>query len=635
MSFRIYLEIIRAIVVFIVLLILIIKGKPIAVAKRKGYMLILTGFILIVFASLLDITDNFPSLNRFVIIGDTYIQAILEKVVGYLCGFICIAAGFWTWLPEVSELQQTQNDLSDSLKRERMLLDQVQNERNKLFTTLNSIGDGVISVDRNGRIMLMNPAAEKLTGWSQFNAIGEPVDEIFRILDDTSGGPFTVPFDDVLKSGKMIGPFNHTKLVSREGTTVDISESYAPLKDQTGKIIGLVIIFRDITSEKELFAEKLKLQKLESVGVLAGGIAHDFNNLLMGISGNINLAVISGELSGRLLDLLKDADKASQRASDLTRQLIAFAKGGEPDIKVSEVHEIVKVAATFILTGTDIKCNFDIPDDLWRARIDKGQISQVIENLILNARQAMPDGGEINIAIRNITREEAAELYLDEDRYICIEISDEGVGIPQDNLSKIFDPYFTTKNKGSGLGLAMSYSIINRHKGRITAEANENGKGTKFLISLPADGADESVPADDSADVPETKSDIIGKIMIMDDELLIRKLLSSMLVRLGYDVVTAVNGEEALSLYKESMESGDRIDIVMLDLTIPGGMGGEEAASKLLELDPDVNMIVVSGYENNPVLSNFREYGFSAALPKPFGLNDLEQALQDAHPNTS
>ena len=635
MSFRIYLEITRAIVVLIVLFILIIKGKPIAVAKRRGYMLILTGFILIVFASFLDITDNFPSLNRFVVIGDTDMQAILEKVIGYLCGFICIAAGFWKWLPEVSELQQTQNDLSDSLKRERMLLDQVQNERNEFFTTLNSIGDGVISVDRDGRIMLLNPAAEKLTGWSQFNAIGEPIDEVFRILDDRSGDTLTVPVDDVLKSGKMIGPANHTKLISKKGEIVNISESYAPLKNQEGKIVGLVLIFRDITSEKELFAEKLKLQKLESVGVLASGIAHDFNNLLMGIRGNINLAVISGELSDNLLDLLKDADKASQRASDLTKQLLAFAKGGEPDIKVSAVHEIVKVAATFILTGTDIKCNFDIPDDLWRAQVDKGQISQVIENLILNARQAMPNGGEINIVMRNITREHASELYLDEGMYICIEISDNGVGISQDNLSKIFDPYFTTKNKGSGLGLAMSYSIINRHKGRITVESDENGKGTKFLIYLPADGIDGGVSSDDSADIPESKSDIIGKIMVMDDELLIRKLFSSMLVRLGYDVITAVNGEEALASYKKSMESGDRIDIVMLDLTIPGGMGGEETASKLLELDPDVNMIVVSGYENNPVLANFREYGFSAALPKPFGLNDLEQALKVAHPVAS
>ena len=626
MSFRIYLEIIRAVAVLIVLFVLISKGKPIAVAKRKGYKLILFGYGLIVFASLLDITDNFPELNKYVVIGDTPIQAILEKVVGYLLGFILIAIGFWKWLPGVSELQQTKEKLQNSLDREMDLRHAVQNERNQLFTTLHSIGDGVISTDTDGLVMLINPAAEKLTGWTQAEAAGKPIEKVFNIVNEKTKKTVETPVKKVLETGRIIGLANHTELISKNGTSLSIADSGAPVKNMAGKIIGVVLVFRDATSEKEFFDEKLKLQKLESIGILAGGIAHDFNNLLMGIQGNINLAIISEKLDKNLLGLLNDADKAAQRAGILTQQLLTFSKGGEPNIKNIAIGEIVQESAKFVITGSEVKCLFNIEKDLWLAQVDKGQISQVIENIIINARQAMAKGGKIDITIDNLHAAEAEKLNLNKKKYIRIKINDTGSGIKKDDLAKIFDPYFSTKHKGSGLGLATSFSIIKKHQGFIKVDSKE-GEGTIFSIYIPAvEGKEKSLTTPKKT--PDTKPETIGKVLLMDDEPFIRKLLSAMLEKLGYDAVQANDGQEAISLYKEAMAGENKIDIVLLDLTIPGAMGGEETAKKLLEINKDIIMIVVSGYGDNPILSQFKEYGFAAALAKPFKTKDLSNVLQ-------
>jgi len=625
MSFRIYLEIIRAVAVVIVLFTLMYKGKPIAVAQRKGYRLILVGYALIVLASILDITDNFPALNKYIIMGDTPVQAILEKVVGYLFGFILIAIGFWRWLPKVSELQQTQDKLQEALARETGLRQEVLNERNQLFTTLNSIGDGVISTDTEGKIILINPAAEQLTGWSQEKAGGHLIDQIFKIVDENTKDPIKTPVKKVLDSGQKIGITSHSELIAKDGTAISIADSAAPVRNSEGKIIGVVLVFRDITSEKEFFDEKLKLQKLESIGILAGGIAHDFNNLLMGIQGNINLTIISEKLDDDLLGLLNDADKATQRASLLTQQLLTFSKGGEPNIENVAISKVVQDSAKFVLTGSEVKCQFNIEKDLWLAQVDKGQISQVIENLIINARQAMPNGGTVKIKINNLSLEKAKEFNLDKKKFIHIEIEDTGPGISKEDLGKIFDPYFSTKHQGSGLGLATSYSIIKKHHGYIKVNSPEN-MGTIFTIFLPAEEGEET-PSPAIESKPTAKPTNAGRVLIMDDEPFIQKLITKMLERMNFEVIQTANGTEAIATYKAELNSGNKVDLVILDLTIPGEKGGEETAKELITIDKNVTLIVVSGYSDNPVLSKYKDYGFAAALAKPFKAQDLEKAI--------
>lgn len=307
MQFRVCLEIILAVAVSIILIILIKKGKPITANKRSGYRYIIAGFALIVFGSLIDITDNFPELDKYIIIGDTPIQAILEKLVGYLFGFMMMAVGFWKWLPVVSELQITRDKLRDALERETELCHSIQNDRNHLFTTLYSIGDGVISTDTNGCVVLMNPTAEKLTGWSQNEAVGKPVETVFNIVNESTREAVDNPIAEVLASGDVVGLANHTELIPKDGNSISIADSGAPVKNVNGKIVGVVLVFRDVTDANELLNEKLKNQKLESLGVLAGGIAHDFNNLLMGIQGNISLVMLREEVDEEMLDLLTDA----------------------------------------------------------------------------------------------------------------------------------------------------------------------------------------------------------------------------------------------------------------------------------------------------------------------------------------
>ena len=633
MSFRVFLEIIRAIVTVVLLSVLLVKGKPLAVARRKGYKLLLLGFSLIAFASVLDITDNFPSLDSFIIIGDTAYQAILEKVVGYLGGFLCITVGFWRWLPGVSELQKTQSELAVALQGEAELRQDLEVERNQLFTTLYSIGDGVISTDVHGKVCMINPAAEKMTGWSFDDAVGKDITEVFNIVNEETKEVVEPPVKKVLETGEIVGLANHTELIAKDGKRrTPIADSGAPVKNSEGDTVGVVLVFRDVSNERKQFDEKLKFQKLESVGILAGGIAHDFNNLLLGIQGNISLALFDKGISSNVKEKLGFAEKAAQRAAHLTQQLLTFSKGGYPNIEKVAIDEVIKEAASFIITGSGARCSFDIDKELWPAKCDKGQISQVVENLILNARQAMPDGGSIDIAVRNIDEKLAEELDLPSiDKYILIRIKDSGKGISKEELEHIFDPYFTTKDTGSGLGLATSFSIIKKHNGIIKVDS-ELGVGTTFNIYIHADCSDSEDQSSDS-DLDRSAhisgvEDTLAHILIMDDELLIRTLLTAMLEELGYKVSSSQNGEEAIEIYKESMKNGEKIDLVMLDLTIPGGMGGEEAARRLLELDKDVKMVVASGYAESPVVANYKEFGFAAALPKPFGVENLAETLE-------
>ena len=511
---------------------------------------------------------------------------------------------------------------------ERKLFEaKLASEQERLRVTLRSIGDGVLTTDINGCITLINKAAEDMTGWTQDEARGKSLLEVFSIINEKTGICCENPVEKVLALGQIVELANHTVLVARDGTRRSIADSGAPIRDRESRIIGAVLVFRDVTEKNRLEEESMKLRKLESVGVLAGGIAHDFNNILTAILGNISLALTSTDPHDDIYELLTETEKASLRAKKLTQQLLIFAKGGEPVKKIAAIAEVIKDSAGFVLHGSKVRSDFALSEELWTVNIDTGQISQVVQNIIINADQAMPSGGVIAITGSNYRLEPGDLLPISPGNYVQIVIKDQGVGIPAAMLDKIFDPYFTTKQQGSGLGLAITYSIISKHDGYITVDS-AIGQGTTFTIYLPASPGDPETVK--SQGVVSTLKTAQGRIMIMDDEEMVRSLVTKALSHIGYDVVSAEDGGEALQLYKEARAAGVPIDLIIMDLTIPGGIGGKDAVNDIHKIDPGVKVIVSSGYSNDPVMADFGEYGFCAALVKPFLMRELMGVVTQA-----
>ena len=522
-----------------------------------------------------------------------------------------------------AELSRTNEVLQDEIDERRAAQNDLVAEKERLAVTLRSIGDGVITTDKQGTIVLMNKVAEKLTGWPQEDAGGRPLGEIFHIINMKTGERYDNVLDEVLTTGKIVGLAEHTVLISRDGTERNIADSGAPIRDKESQIVGVVIVFRDVTEKIKMEEDLLKARKLESVGVLAGGIAHDFNNILAAIMGNISLAAILVKPEDKVHALLLEAEAASLGAKKLTQQLLTFSKGGEPVKQLTSIAEVIRDSASFILRGSNIRCEYNIPADLWPVEVDTGQISQVTQNIIMNASHAMPEGGVVNITCNNIAINDNAIQSLATGDYVKIAIKDRGIGISPHLIDKIFDPYFSTKHEGSGLGLAITHSIISKHNGHITVES-EQGVGSTFTIFLPAS---KQKPITEHKEVEPMEIQGKGTIMIMDDEEIVRKVAKEMLSLFGFEVVLAKDGREALELYKQHMQGGTPIDAVIMDLTIPGGMGGREAVTKLLAIDADAKVIVSSGYSNDPVMANYRDYGFSGVIDKPFRTQDLSETI--------
>ena len=412
------------------------------------------------------------------------------------------------------------------------------------------------------------------------------------------------------------------RILAKDGTMHWMSDHKASFFKEDGSCISIDGIVFDITERKRMEEELLKIEKLESVGVLAGGLAHDFNNILTIIMGNISLAKMNIEQGSKTYQVLKEAEKASYRARDLTQQLLTFARGGAPVRETASLSEVIKESTDFALRGSGVRCDLTIPEDLWPVEIDLGQINQVMNNLIINAKQAMPDGGVIQIQVGNMQVEAKHALPLEPGRYIKLSIQDQGVGITPRHLSKVFDPYFSTKQEGSGLGLAMVFSIVKQHNGHITVDS-ELDVGTTFHIYLPA--SEKAVSETGEQQLEPVMGH--GKILVMDDEELLRDLACKVLERFGYDVLLAADGNEAIEQYRKARESGEPFDAVILDLTIPGGTGGRETIKRLKEIDPEVKAIVASGYSNDPVMANFEDYGFSGCISKPYGIDKLGQVV--------
>jgi PAS domain S-box-containing protein len=536
-----------------------------------------------------------------------------------LGAFLLVATGHTAHVEQlVVERTTALAHTNAALAREQEALRQ---QREWLEVTLASIRDAVMATDMHGSITFMNPAAEVLTGWAAREALGRYIDEVFRCIHQPTRHPVDSPMARVLHATCGGGVAPQTALLTRQGDEMAIADSCAPIRDHAGQLQGVVVVFRDISAQRR--EELLHAQKIESVGVLAGGIAHDFNNLLTGILGNISLAKRFVGADARVVQRLTEAEKACQRATALTQQLLTFAKGGAPVRQTVAIAELLHESTVFALRGSKVRADVAIAEDLWPVDADVGQLNQAVQNVVLNAAQAMPDGGTVQVRADNMVVHPGSPLPLPAGRYLNIVVADHGSGIPADILPKIFDPYFTTKAQGNGLGLATAYAIMTKHEGYITA-ASEVGVGTTLSLYLPA--STHQVPS--RQEVAVAPSSGAGRILVMDDEEAIRELLRVTLTTLEYTVVCTENGAEAVAAYQRAQATGQRFTAVILDITIPGGLGGKETLEQLRAIDPHVKAIISSGYAHDPIMANFAQYGFSGVITKPYTVERLQHALQ-------
>jgi PAS domain S-box-containing protein len=501
-------------------------------------------------------------------------------------------------------------------------------EKESLAVTLRSIGDGVITTDVQGKIIMVNNEAERLTGWTSPEAIGKPLKAVFNVALDPAAQARAQRsgYRNEAQSILLSLP-ESANLTARDGSEYIIEQVASPIRDNKNEVAGVVLVFRDITERQRNEAERRKAETLEQLGLLAGGIAHDFNNLLTAIIGNISLASLLLPPDDELATRLVDAKNASMRARDLAQQLLTFARGGAPIKKTASIGKLIQDTVSFSLRGSHSRSEFSFGADLWPAEIDPGQISQVIGNLVVNADQAMPNGGTLRVNCDNFSCTTGDTIPdLGPGDYIRITIRDEGVGIPDDYLKRIFDPYFTTKPKGTGLGLATTYSIVKNHNGLITVES-ELHHGSTFTVYLPA-ALHQELPVEQVGPITASITGT-GRVLVVDDEEAIRALVEFTLTHLGYQVTAAATALEGVNAYREKLEAGERFDAVILDLTLPGGMGGKEALKKLIEIDPTVNAIVSSGYATDATMSRYQDFGFRGVIAKPYEAAELGKIVHD------
>ncbi len=642
--------------------------------------------------------------------------------------------------------------LLDKIAAEKKLLD----ERERLFVTIRSIGDAVITTDTDRKITLMNNVAENLLGFKNEEVIGKNLKDVFKIFNNKTNNEIRNPIYEIFNHKKTFQKNEGIKLVSKNGKEYQISVSASPIKDSENNVLGAILVFRDITEELKLkndikkneikfrtiteqspistmifdangtllvvnkaweklwdakaediigkynifedeaikdtnwmnvFKKTLKgetvslpdseynpeisgisgrtryiravafpiideekidrlvlihqditelkraeekmlmMSKLKSVGTLAGGIAHDFNNILTGIFGNISLAKLYTPENTKVARYLMNAENSINRAVRLTKQLLIFSKGGTPVKESIDVKKVIEEVVNFDLSGSSVKAIFEEEENLWNIFADKGQIQQVFSNLAINANQAMPKGGNIYFRMNNIEIDENNDLGMKPGKYVKIEVQDEGIGIKKEDIKKIFDPYFTTKSTGNGLGLATSYSIIQKHNGYIGIES-ELGKGTIFTIFLPATEKKKNTENKEKAEQIQNEKFI--KVLIMDDEQMICNLASDMVKTIGFQSEVAFDGKEAIEKYRKAIENNSPFDLIIMDLTIPGGMGGEQAIKHILKINPEAKVIVSSGYSNEETLSSYKKFGFVGIIAKPYTIEKLKKGILTA-----
>ena len=511
---------------------------------------------------------------------------------------------------DLTSLKQVTQALAESEERYRKLVE---------------LSPDSVFIHRRGRFVFMNLTGALLLGAKQ-------PEELYgrQVLD------FVHPDYRQSVSERIANATNHQKNPAVEITLVRCDGSTVPVEMVSvyfsyRNTDSVLAVARDISERKRMQEELVRAQRLESLGVLAGGIAHDFNNILTGILGNISLMQYQLEPATPLAKRLKSCEQAAIRASELTQQLLTFARGGAPVKKLMDPSTLIRENATFLLHGSSLGCKIELADDLWHIQADAGQISQVLHNILFNAMQAMPDGGLVTIRAANEQLNEGNPLSLPAGSYLHIAIEDQGCGIAPENLPRIFDPYFSTKSEGTGLGLASAYSVIRRHGGTISVFSTV-GTGSRFSIFLPAVSEERAAKTESGRQAAMTGS---GRILIMDDQQLIRDVATEILTASGFEVESCPDGREAVEKYRRRAGSDTAYDAVVMDLTVPGSMGGKEAAALILEIDPAAILIVSSGYSNDPVIADFHKFGFKGAVIKPFSATTLVAEVRRLLPRPS
>ena len=504
--------------------------------------------------------------------------------------------------------------LWDISERKRAL-EKLQESEERFRDLADMLPEAVFEIDTNMQLTYVNQKAYELFGYTE-----KDFDRGLNSID------LLVPEDRERARGNLarrlrgekIGSVEYSAL-KKDGTSFPILHNIISIiKDR--EIVGFRGIAVDLTERKQAEEEILKLRKLESLGVLAGGIAHDFNNLLTGLFGNIELAKKFLPADHKSHKFLETAGRSMESATSLTTQMLTFAKGGDPIKETISIGAVIAETAQFSLRGSKVKLQTNITPDLWPVEADKGQLSQVISNLVINAQQAMPEGGTITISAENVANPAG--------RQVQITVEDEGIGISPQYLDRIFDPYFSTKQRGSGLGLASTHSIITKHNGTINTASILN-EGTTFIICLPVAVAEEEkiTPEDSLAETYSTPA-VAAHILVLDDEELVREVIGAMLEELGHKVSYAVHGSEAIKKYQEAWQNNSPYDAVITDLTIPGEMGGQEAAREILQTDPQAKIIVSSGYATDPVMANYKDHGFQGRVVKPYHFAELKKVIE-------
>jgi len=508
---------------------------------------------------------------------------------------------------------------------ERKLAEEALRESEQKFRAITTTAsDAILLMNDRGTIIYWNPAAERIFGYSAQEVIGENLHILLspqRMHDFYQMG-----FSLFVETGQgpVVNKTVATMALDRSGREfpIEISTSAMNIKNHW-HALGII---RDISERKRAEAEMQRSQKLESLGTLAGGIAHDFNNLLQGVFGYISLAKLNVEDQKKCAASLHQAEKALHMTESLAGQLLTFSKGGKPILTQLHLPPVIENATKFALSGSRSDCHIVIANDLHPVEADPGQIGQVIQNIVLNADQSMPEGGYVEISAGNVQApDQDLPQSLDPGKYVKITISDSGIGISDQSIGNIFDPYFTTRKHGHGLGLATSYSIIKNHGGLIDVKS-KIGKGSIFTIYLPAI---KTAGISDSPEPATTAAIRSGRILIMDDEQMIRDIAGELIRTLGHEVEFATRGEEAIEKYGLAKSSEKSFDVIILDLTIRRGMGGAETVKKLLGVDPNVRAIASSGYSDDTIVSSHKEQGFKAFLKKPYNIENLREVLHN------
>jgi two-component system cell cycle sensor histidine kinase/response regulator CckA len=509
------------------------------------------------------------------------------------------------------ELEKTNQQLNNEIQERK----NIENQRDRLFNLSIEL---LCIAGFDGYFKQINPAFIRTLGWTEEELLSKPWLDFIH-PDDVSK---TASMGEQLIQGNTVRSFEN-RYRCKDGTYRWISWSSFPLLEDE----LIFAVARDITNQKQMEDELLKARKLESISLLAGGIAHDFNNLLMAIYGNLSFIKSEFNPESSESDIIHDIEISVERARKLTHQLLTFSKGGDPIKETASLAELVIETVKFALRGSNVRSEFSFSDDLYLVDIDKGQFCQVIHNLVINADQSMPDGGIISIRGNNLylkKDEKTGIRSLSPGEYIQLEIQDRGIGIPEKYIDKIFDPYFTTKSKGNGLGLATSYAIISKHEGTIQVRSTI-GEGTTFTIVLPASTHRQQASTQSKESETRTMSSL--RILVMDDDSTIRTMIGRMLLKLGHQSDETKDGVELLELYRCAQQNNTPYDVIIMDLTIPGGMGGKETIAHIREFDKNVKVIVSSGYSNDPIMANFKQYGFNGIICKPYQSSQLQKVI--------